>query len=87
MHNSWPDGFHVGVFSLFQSPGYELENSETVVMCELCHAHTINFNRHMRTHHPGCGGKNEPTPHPVCSYYSEEAYCIPCTQQSKWSLL
>ena len=42
---------------LFQSPGYELENSETVVTCELCHTHTVNFNRHMRTHHPGCGGE------------------------------
>ena len=35
----------------------ELEDTEIVVVCELCNNKTPNFNRHMRTHHPGCGGK------------------------------
>ena len=34
----------------------ELEDTEIVVACELCNSKTPNFNRHMRTHHPGCGG-------------------------------
>ena len=37
----------------------ELEDTEIVVVCELCNNKTPNFNRHMRTHHPGCGGKSE----------------------------
>ena len=35
----------------------ELEDTEIIVVCELCNNKTPNFNRHMRTHHPGCGGK------------------------------
>ena len=36
----------------------ELLESDTPQMdCELCHVQTTNLNRHMRTQHPGCGGK------------------------------
>lgn len=33
--------------------GLEVDNCVT---CELCQARTQNFNKHMRRHHPGCGG-------------------------------
>jgi len=33
----------------------DLEEDLTVV-CELCSERTINFNKHMKTKHPGCGG-------------------------------
>ena len=30
---------------------------DCLVTCELCQAQSANFNRHMRLHHPGCGGR------------------------------
>ncbi|XP_007895403.2 probable E3 ubiquitin-protein ligase HERC1 [Callorhinchus milii] len=29
--------------------------AEEVVVCELCDTHTLQFNNHMKRHHPGCG--------------------------------
>ncbi|XP_067888501.1 probable E3 ubiquitin-protein ligase HERC1 isoform X5 [Heterodontus francisci] len=30
-------------------------DAEEVVICELCDTHTMQFNNHMKRHHPGCG--------------------------------
>ncbi|XP_078688080.1 putative E3 ubiquitin-protein ligase HERC1 isoform X3 [Branchiostoma floridae x Branchiostoma belcheri] len=34
----------------------EAEQGDETVLCELCGTTTSQFNRHMRTHHRGCGG-------------------------------
>ena len=40
---------------VLESPGVELEETEMVVLCELCQTRTSNLSRHMRITHPGCG--------------------------------
>ncbi|XP_062621584.1 probable E3 ubiquitin-protein ligase HERC1 [Saccostrea cucullata] len=46
---------HRDTWDLFNALRRELED-QTTVTCELCQQETANFNRHMRTEHPGCMG-------------------------------
>ncbi|XP_052792636.1 probable E3 ubiquitin-protein ligase HERC1 isoform X1 [Mya arenaria] len=54
---------------LFTALRRDLEEDLTVV-CELCRERTINFNRHMKTAHPGCGGSCDNH-----GYRSTGSYC------------
>ncbi|XP_052100156.1 probable E3 ubiquitin-protein ligase HERC1 isoform X2 [Mytilus californianus] len=42
-------------WDLFNVLRREIEEQSTIT-CELCGQETVNFNRHMRLEHPGCGG-------------------------------
>ncbi|XP_048738015.2 probable E3 ubiquitin-protein ligase HERC1 isoform X3 [Ostrea edulis] len=46
---------HRDTWDLFNALRRELED-QTTVTCELCQQETSNFNRHMRSEHPGCMG-------------------------------
>lgn len=46
---------HRDTWDLFNALRRELEE-QTTVTCELCQQETSNFNRHMRSDHPGCMG-------------------------------
>nr|XP_022329995.1 probable E3 ubiquitin-protein ligase HERC1 isoform X2 [Crassostrea virginica] len=46
---------HRDTWDLFNALRRELED-QTTVTCELCQQETTNFNRHMRSEHPGCMG-------------------------------
>ena len=43
-------------FDSLQNATVGIDETEPVVNCELCQKQTGNFNKHMRTAHPGCGG-------------------------------
>ena len=61
-----------------QNASVGLDETETVVTCELCQKQTSNFNKHMRTAHPGCGGKY------FCHSLEGNSYSYTCTEYNNF---